>query len=87
MISQEVQHWSARPALDVAVVKKILRTEEITDAKQILVAIVSMLVGLIKSVAPDRTNVPRTRPKGQLPSSFILHLHLHLHVLFRRRSP
>ena len=42
-------------ALDVAVVKKLLRPEEITDAKQILVAVVSMLVGLIKSVTPNRT--------------------------------
>jgi four helix bundle protein len=41
--------------LDVAVVKKLLRAEEIIDAKQMLVAIVSMLVGLIKSVSPDRT--------------------------------
>jgi four helix bundle protein len=41
-------------ALDVAVVKKALRAEEITDAKQLLVAIVSMLVALIKSVAPNR---------------------------------
>jgi four helix bundle protein len=42
-------------ALDVTVVKKILRVDEITEAKQILIAIVSMLVGLIRSVAPDRT--------------------------------
>ena len=41
--------------LDVAVVKKLLRSEEIADAKQMLVAIVSMLVGLIRSVTPDRT--------------------------------
>jgi hypothetical protein len=41
-------------SLDVAVIKKVLRSSEITDVKQILVAIVSMLVGLIKSVAPDR---------------------------------
>ena len=42
-------------SLDVAVVKKILRVQEITGAKQILVSVVSMLVGLIKSIAPDRT--------------------------------
>src|SRR6187401_2364958 len=35
-------------ALDVGVVKQALRAEEISDAKQMLVAIVSMLVGLIK---------------------------------------
>jgi four helix bundle protein len=50
-------------SLDVAVVKKLLRAEEIIDAKQILVAIVSMLVGLIKSVAPDRTY---QRPKNNV---------------------
>jgi four helix bundle protein len=42
-------------ALDVAVAKKILRRDEITDAKQILIGVVSMLVKLIKSVAPGRT--------------------------------
>ena len=41
-------------ALDVAVVKKALRAEEITDAKQVMVAVVSMLVALIKSVSPNR---------------------------------
>jgi four helix bundle protein len=41
-------------ALDVAVVKKLLRPEEITKAKRLLIEIVSMLVGLIKSVSPDR---------------------------------
>ena len=30
-------------SLDVAVVKKLLRSEEITDAKKMLVAVVSML--------------------------------------------
>ena len=41
-------------SLDIAVVKISWGELEITDAKQILVSIVSMLVGLIKSVAPDR---------------------------------
>jgi four helix bundle protein len=49
--------------LDVAVVKKALRAEEIVEAKQVLVAIVSMLVGLIKSVAPDR-NYQRPEDKA-----------------------
>ena len=40
--------------LDVLVVKKILQPDQITDAKRILISIVSMLVGLIKAVAPDR---------------------------------
>ena len=42
-------------ALDVAVVKKALRSDEVTDAKQKLIEVVSMLVGLVKYVAPDRT--------------------------------
>jgi four helix bundle protein len=40
--------------LDVLVVKKILVSIEIKDAKDSLLKIVSMLVGLIKSVAPNR---------------------------------
>ena len=40
--------------LDVLVVKKILKSHEITEAKAVLVRVVSMLVGLIKAVAPDR---------------------------------
>jgi four helix bundle protein len=40
--------------LDVPVVKKVLKNPEITEAKEILVRFVSMLVGLIKAVAPDR---------------------------------
>ena len=52
-------------SLDVAVVKKILRAEEITEAKRILVAVVSMLVGLIKSIAPDR-NLQRLEDNSQL---------------------
>jgi len=39
--------------LDVLVVKKILK-QEITEAKAVLIKVVSMLVGLIKAVAPDR---------------------------------
>jgi four helix bundle protein len=40
--------------LDVAAVKKLLRSDEIIEAKKKLISIVSMLVGLIKSTAPDR---------------------------------
>ena len=40
--------------LDVLVVKKVLKNEETSDAKAILIKVVSMLVGLIKAVAPDR---------------------------------
>ena len=40
--------------LDVLVVKKVLKNQDITDAKTILIKVVSMLVGLIKAVAPDR---------------------------------
>lgn len=40
--------------LDVLVVKKFLESPDITQGKAILVGVVSMLVGLIKSVAPDR---------------------------------
>ena len=42
-------------ALDVTVAKKVLRADEIIDAKLILISVVSMLVKLIKSVAPNRT--------------------------------
>lgn len=41
-------------SLDVLVAKKILRPEEIRNGKEMLRPVVSMLVGLIKSVAPDR---------------------------------
>lgn len=40
--------------LDVLVVKKVLQSHDITEVKNILIRIVSMLVGLIKAVAPDR---------------------------------
>ena len=40
--------------LDVLVVKKVFALTEIAPAKERLIKIVSMLVGLIKSVAPDR---------------------------------
>jgi len=40
--------------LDVLVVKNVLKSAETIEAKDILIRIVSMLVGLIKSVAPDR---------------------------------
>ena len=41
-------------ALDVLVAKRVLQPAEITEGKEMLRPIVSMLVGLIKSVAPDR---------------------------------
>ena len=41
-------------ALDVLVAKRMLHKNEIIEGKEILRPIVSMLVGLIKSVAPDR---------------------------------
>jgi four helix bundle protein len=40
--------------LDVLVAKKILTVSEIIEGKELLRPIVSMLVGLIKSVAPER---------------------------------
>ena len=40
--------------LDVLVIKKIFASAETQNAKGSLLEIVSMLVGLIKSVAPDR---------------------------------
>jgi len=40
--------------LDVTVVKKILQPADIVEAKRMLLSVVSMLVGLIKAVAPDR---------------------------------
>ena len=42
-------------SLDVLVAKRVLQPNEITDGKELLRPIVAMLVGLIKSVAPDRT--------------------------------
>jgi four helix bundle protein len=41
-------------SLDVLVAKRVLQPNEITEGKELLRPIVSMLVGLIKSVAPDR---------------------------------
>jgi four helix bundle protein len=46
--------------LDVLVVKKLVTTEEIAAGKAMLVRIVSMLVGLIKSVAPNRVYEDQT---------------------------
>ena len=40
--------------LDVLVVKKVLSQDKIEDPKRTLVSVVSMLVGLIKAVAPGR---------------------------------
>ena len=41
-------------SLDVLVAKRVLQPTEITEGKELLRPIVAMLVGLIKSVAPDR---------------------------------
>jgi four helix bundle protein len=41
-------------SLDVLVAKRVLQANEITEGKELLRPIVAMLVGLIKSVAPDR---------------------------------
>ena len=41
-------------SLDVLVAKRVVRADEITEGKELLRPIVAMLVGLIKSVAPDR---------------------------------
>jgi four helix bundle protein len=41
-------------SLDVLVAKRVLKPAEIAEGKDLLRPIVSMLVGLIKSVAPDR---------------------------------
>jgi four helix bundle protein len=41
-------------SLDVLVAKRVLQPNEITEGKELLRPIVAMLVGLIKSVAPDR---------------------------------
>ena len=40
--------------LDVLIVKKVLKCEDIAEPKEVLIRVVSMLVGLIKAVAPDR---------------------------------
>lgn len=40
--------------LDVLVVKKVLTDADISRGKEILLGVVSMLVGLIKAIAPDR---------------------------------
>lgn len=40
--------------LDVLVVKKVLERHDIEEPKEMLVRVVSMLVGLIKAIAPDR---------------------------------
>jgi four helix bundle protein len=40
--------------LDVLVTKRVLPSVDVIQGKQILLSVVSMLVGLIKSVAPDR---------------------------------
>ena len=53
--------------LDVLVVKKVLKNQEITGAKTILIKVVSMLVGLIKAVAPDRVYEEPANYVARLP--------------------
>lgn len=40
--------------LDVLVVKRLLSAQDVADSKRILLAVVSMLVGLTKAIAPNR---------------------------------
>ena len=40
--------------LDVLVVKKVFCAEDVAESKENLISVVSMLVGLVKAVAPDR---------------------------------
>ena len=54
--------------LDVAVVKKILQPGDILEAKQRLLSVVSMLVGLIKAVAPNRVYEEQGTYGPQLPA-------------------
>lgn len=54
--------------LDVAVVKKILQPGDIEEAKRMLLSVVSMLVGLIKAVAPDRVYEGPGTYGSQLPA-------------------
>ncbi|HSU85954.1 MAG TPA: four helix bundle protein [Chthoniobacterales bacterium] len=51
--------------LDVLVAKSILPSDEIGAGKELLRPIVSMLVGLIKSVAPDRVFEESTQYGGK----------------------
>jgi four helix bundle protein len=53
--------------LDMAVVKKILQPADIVEAKRMLLSVVSMLVGLIKAVAPDRVYEGQGIYERQLP--------------------
>jgi four helix bundle protein len=53
--------------LDVLVVKKILDLEDIAEPKSKLISVVSMLVGLIKSIAPDRVYEDPSRYLCTLP--------------------
>jgi len=46
-------------ALDVVVAKAMLAEDEITPGKEILLEIVSMLVGLIRNNSPDRIYEPQ----------------------------
>jgi len=54
--------------LDVLVVKKILSAADIEAPKETLVGVVSMLVGLIKAVAPDRVYEEPAAYVSSLPS-------------------
>src|SRR5437016_2723487 len=53
--------------LDVLVVKKVLSKEQITQSKEVLISVVSMLVGLIKAVAPDRVYEEPAEYLAKLP--------------------
>src|ERR1700751_138540 len=54
--------------LDVLVIKKVLPSADIIEAKQALLSVVSMLVGLIKYVAPDRVYEEPADYFAKLPS-------------------
>jgi four helix bundle protein len=56
-------------ALDVLVTKRLLQKNEIIEGKEILRPIVSMLVGLIKSVAPDRVFEDPDNYRGSVSES------------------
>jgi four helix bundle protein len=66
--------------LDVLVVKKVLKSHEITEAKAVLVRVVSMLVGLINAVAPDRVYEEPSDYVATLPNEQV-------NVQDRRRNP
>lgn len=51
-------------ALDVLVVKKLLPVDAIHGGKQMLISIVSMLIGLLKAIAPTRVREDADLPLG-----------------------